>query len=302
MSWSLPPWTTGQPPACALTLRNSPKAAVTGASSGSIACEHSPAMSAFASGVENRLAEMRRRRKSVEAESRHRERVARRRSQWREHRRREARPRHSTSAVNSRRYARPSTPSVAAVCVDRSLNARRTHRRRAGGPSRPRASTASRRREPRGMLERTARSPPSIGWWNRRRDGNPAASVPRVRQPPPGSRRAFEDLDREAGARERQRRGQPVRSRSDDDGVERRARRAHSSSTVRCVASVTLGCAAESRRQCRRVRRRCGSACGETTRPARRWRVARVRRRTPPRRDRSRPRPPTPRAPAARRG
>ena len=55
-----------------------------------------------------------------------------------------------------------------------------------------------------------------------------------------------------------------------------------------CAASpASLGFTAESRRQLRRVRRPCGSACGETARPARRWRDAPVRRRTPPRRDRS---------------
>jgi len=38
------------------------------------------------------------------------------------------------------------------------------------------------------------------------------------------ARRSFEDLNGESGASERQRRGESVRSRSDNDGVQRRFR------------------------------------------------------------------------------
>ncbi len=115
MSWSLPPRTTGQPPACALTLRNSPNAAVTGASSGSIACEHSPAMRAFPSGVEKRLAKCTadgrplRPNRAIVRGLRGGDRSGASTDA--------ARPSESlTSAVNRRRYVGPSTPSDAAVC------------------------------------------------------------------------------------------------------------------------------------------------------------------------------------------
>ena len=51
---ALPPSTTGQPTACAVIRNSRPKALVSGAVSGSMACAPAPASSARASGPRNR--------------------------------------------------------------------------------------------------------------------------------------------------------------------------------------------------------------------------------------------------------